>query len=242
MLTHMFVLPGKLTSWNNLPRLQKPTSLHTHGPGILLSRKLCLLQDPREVFQKVVKIMKMNCPETLAEDCIIGDPEDLVSFENKLRGHAADHLARSSPDWSYLLNTSQAEPFDLLVIIIFDLLINTCVTCFVVSNIVSYRLRGLTGQHLRWWRATTRSLTNDKSLLAHGSMICPRTQKWGRAWLQMELCHVCEEIPNCGTHMPNVFWHPLNLQHAWDSRHSNLRQNLLLFQCIHAVSNMACVI
>jgi hypothetical protein len=101
------------------------------------------------VFQKVVKIMKMNCPETLAEDCIIGDPEDLVSFENKLRGHAADHLARSSPDWSYLLNTSQAEPFDLLVIIIFDLLINTCVTCFVVSNIVSYRLRGLTGQHLR---------------------------------------------------------------------------------------------
>lgn len=93
--------------------------LHVHSLGILLSRELvCLLHDPREVFEKVVKIMKMNCPETSAEDCIIGAPEDIVSFENKLRGHAADHLARSSPDWSYLLNPSQAEPLDLLAIIL----------------------------------------------------------------------------------------------------------------------------
>ena len=186
--------------------------------------------------------MKMNCPETLAEDCIIGDPEDLVSFENKLRGHAADHLARSSPDWSYLLNTSQAEPFDLLVIIIFDLLINTCVTCFVVSNIVSYRLRGLTGQHLRWVKSYDQIADQRQVPPCSRFYDLSQNPKVRPCLATMELCHVCEEIPNCGTHMPNVFWHPLNLQHAWDSRHSNLRQNLLLFQWIHAVSNMACVI
>lgn len=88
--------------------------LQTPGLGILLSRKhLHLLHDPREVFEKVLNFMQLHCPETSAEDSLIGTPEDIVSFENKLRRRQnADELKSSSSDWSYLLSTSQAELLD----------------------------------------------------------------------------------------------------------------------------------
>lgn len=86
--------------------------------GILISRKLSVRWDPRDVFKSVADIMQRHLPRTEGLDCMLCSQKELVDLENAFLqkgGRQATASNISSRDWSHVLSDSQrkffGEPF-----------------------------------------------------------------------------------------------------------------------------------